>query len=230
MSANGSMAKAKVMLGVALVLMGTAAQARPVVVELFTSQACSSCPPADALLTQLAKSPGILALSFNVTYWNSPAWTDAYGLTAATDRQAWYARIENSQEVYTPEAVVDGTQSMNGADAGGLHDAIRSAQASPAGNVPVSIAGGAMITIKIGAGAGTADITLVGYDSRHSTQIGGGENGGATLTESNVVRSITDLGPWPGNETSITVSRPAGQHVAVLLQAPDGAMLGAGSE
>ena len=129
----------------ALVLTGTTAQARPVVVELFTSQACSSCPPADALLTQLAKAPGILALSFN-------AWTDPYGLTAATDRQAWYAKIENSQDVYTPEAVVDGTQSMEGGDAGSLHDAITAAQASPAGNVPVMITGGAMVTITIGAG------------------------------------------------------------------------------
>jgi hypothetical protein len=217
-------------LAVLLVLAGTAAQARPVVVELFTSLACSSCPPADALLTRLAKAPGILALSFNVNYFNSPEFADPYGLTAAVDRQAWYAKIENSQDVYTPEAVVDGTQSMDGGDPGALHDAIAAAQASPAGNVPVSVTGGAMVTISIGAGSGAGEIQLIGYDSQHTTQIGGGENAGAAITESNIVRSITDLGPWPGNNTSITISRPAGQHLAVLLQAPDGAVLGAGSE
>ncbi len=79
-------------------LLALPAQARPVVVEMFTSLACSSCTPADNLLASLAKNPGILPLSFNVTYWNSPAFTDPYALKGATDRQTWYAGLRHGSE------------------------------------------------------------------------------------------------------------------------------------
>ena len=97
-------------------LLAAPAQARPVVVEMFTSQACSDCPPADALLGKLAAQPGILALSFDVTYWNSAAWNDPYALPGAATRQDWYAGLRHSTEVYTPEAVVDGTNQFVGSD------------------------------------------------------------------------------------------------------------------
>jgi hypothetical protein len=214
----------------ALLLLSSApvAQARPVVVELFTSQACSSCPPADALLARLAKSMDILPLSFSVTYWNSPAWTDSDSLQGATDRQNWYASLAGSQDVYTPEAVVDGTAQMVGSDAEKVTAAIAVAKASLAGDVPVSVKGGATISISIGAGSGNANVLLFGYDSQHSTRTGGGENDGATITEVNVVRSITSLGPWTGQQMSMSMSRPAGDHIAVLLQASNGAILGVG--
>jgi hypothetical protein len=206
------------------------AQARPTVVELFTSEACSSCPPAEALLGQLAKQPGILALSFHVTYWNGPAWTDKYALTAATDRQSTYAELQHNDNVYTPEAVIDGSASMVGSNQGQISAAISAAQASQPQDVPVAITGGNMITVKVGDGSNTAQIWLFGYDSHHTTQIGGGENDGATLQETNVVRSITSLGGWTGTGVTYTIPRPEGDHMAVLVQTANGTILGAGAE
>ncbi len=209
------------------------AQARPVVVELFTSQACSSCPPADVLLGQLkAGDAGILPLSFNVTYWNGPAWMDKDSLTAATDRQTWYAGLQHSDTVYTPEAVVDGGAAMVGSNRPQLLAAIAAAKAASGLGVPVSIDGGQMITVHVGNGTATQaeTIWLFGYDGMHTTRIGGGENGGATLTEVNVVRSITSLGAWSGINATYNISRPAGEHMAVVVQGADGKVDGAGTD
>ncbi len=208
--------------------MPLAARARPVVVELFTSQACAACLPADALLASYAKNPGVLPLSLNVPYWNSPAWKDPDSLAAATARQAWYAAIANSQNVYTPQTIVDGTVALAGADAARLETAIAAARAAPAGNVPVSVKGGAMVRITIGMGSGNANILLLGFDAKRVTHISGGVNRGTVLTEVNVVRSITSLGPWSGQEMAMSMSRPAGRHMAVLLQAGNGAIIGVG--
>ncbi len=232
-------------LGVAgAVLFAAHAQARPVVVELFTSQACSSCPPADALLRTLhATDADILPLSFNVTYWNGPAWTDPYSLAAATDRQNWYVGLQHGDTVYTPEAVVDGGAQLVGSDRDGVTSAIAQAKAAqaraaqaraaPAGDVPVTVTatGGPDVAVAVGGGAAAAaKVWLFGYDSIHTTRVGGGENGGAALTEINVVRSITPLGGWSGAAQNFTAARPAGQHMAVLLQRDDGAIEGAGTD
>jgi hypothetical protein len=206
------------------------AQARPVVVELFTSEACSSCPPAEALLAQLKGDPNILPLAFHVTYWNGPAWTDGFSLEAATDRQSFYAGVQHSQDVYTPEAVVDGTSGMVGSNRAAVLAAIQAAEASAAPAVPVHVSGGAMLTVSVGAGSGTGTIWLFGFDGMHTTRIGGGENGGATIKEVNVVRSITNLGGWTGTAMSYTMPKPAGEHMAVLLQQADGTVLGAAAD
>jgi len=207
------------------------AQARPVLLEMFTSLGCSSCPPADRLLALQAKNPGVLALSFNITYWNNAAFTDPYGLQAATARQAWYASLQNTTEVYTPEAVVDGVTALVGSDAAKLNAAIAGAAANPAGDVPVTITAGPMVTIAVAASpvvAGPAEITLIGYDPRHQTQVGGGENAGASLSETNVVRSVQDLGPWTGQAMRLTTVHPAGAALAVILQTKSGAVVGLG--
>jgi hypothetical protein len=214
----------------ALILGAVPARARPVVVEMFTSQACSDCPPADALLGKLAAQPGILALSFDVAYWNSAAWNDAYALPGAATRQNWYAALHHSQEVYTPEAVVDGTSQLVGSDRAKMTAAIAAARAAPAGDTAMTIGGGQTVKIGIGPGAAGARIWLFGYDPAHTTHIGGGENGGITLTQVNIVRSMTDLGTWNGRQTALTVARPAGRHLAVLLQNADGAVVGAAAE
>src|ERR1700757_606170 len=94
-----------------------AAAPRPVVVELFTSQGCSDCPPADALLRHVkAMHPGVLPLDLHVTYWDNAAWTDPFSLQAATDLQSHYASLRGTMEVYTPEAVVDGRLQFVGSD------------------------------------------------------------------------------------------------------------------
>lgn len=200
---------------------------RLVLVEMFTSQSCSSCPPANALLLQLAaKDKGILPLSLNVTYWNNLGWQDTDSSKAATDRQFWYAGLAGSTDVYTPEAVVDGTRQVVGSNRAKLTAAISDARSNPAGNVPVSITGGTMLNLDVGAGGGSGQIFMFGYDSRHDTKVRAGENGGITVTEINVVRSITPLGGWLGVEEKLILPHPQGEHVALVLQAKDGAVLG----
>jgi hypothetical protein len=214
-----------------------AAQARPVVVELFTSEACSSCPPAEAFLGQLAQNPNILALAFHVTYWNGPAWTDKYALTTATDRQTNYATLLHQNDVFTPQAIIDGQTSATGSDQASVNAAITAAQAAQPPAIPVTITAGKMLTIQVGDGGGAANnssatnaqIWLFGYDSHHTTQIGGGENDGATISESNVVRSITPLGGYTGIPVTYTIPTPAGEHMAVVVQTDSGTILGASS-
>jgi hypothetical protein len=212
-------------------VLAPAAQARPVLLEMFTSLGCSSCPPADALLTKSAANANILALSYNITYWNNAAFTDPYALPAATTRQMWYASLGNSTDVYTPEAVVDGTASMVGSDAGKVGDALAGAAGNPAGDVAITIKPGPMVGITLAADTAVtspAEITLIGYDASHKTQVGGGENAGAAITETNVVRSVQDLGPWSGQEMSLSTAHPAGAALAVILQTRTGAIVGLG--
>jgi hypothetical protein len=220
----------KMIIGSLALIAAPAAQARPVVVEMFTSLACSSCPSADSLLAILAKNPNILPLSLNITYWNNAAFSDPDALQAATDRQAWYAGLTNTQDVYTPEAVVDGTTQLVGSDSAKLTAAIATAQAAPAGDILITLTNAPMLTLKIGPGTGNATIWLFGYDSKHTNHIGGGENGGTTISEINVVKSITNLGTWTGLQIALTMSHPAGQHLAAILQTPTGAVLGAKAE
>lgn len=206
------------------------ARTRPVLVEMFVSQSCSSCRPADALLLRLAATDKhILPLSLDVTYWNHLGWHDSDATDATTTRQFWYAGLSGNSNVYTPEAVVDGKAQLVGSDEKALTAAIKAARAAPAGNVPVRITGGAMITIDVAAGHGAGQVTLFGYDARHDTHVGGGENRGTVVSEVNVVRSISPLGGWNGLHQTYTLTHPAGAHVAVLVQAPDGAVLGLGN-
>ena len=213
---------------------GTALAApRPIVVELFTSQACSDCPPADALLKRVqAQNPDVLALDLHVTYWDSAAWTDPYSLQSATDLQSDYATLAQNPEVYTPEAVVDGQKQFVGSDSATMAAAIDQARARIAASqpVPVSITPQADgLALRIGPGKDTGSVTLFGFDTEHTTKVLGGENGGATLSEVNVVRSITQLGAWNGQPVFLKLRPPAGQKFAVLLQKPDGTILGAAS-
>lgn len=214
----------------ALLLLPTAAWARPVVLELFTSEACSACPPADALLGRLQETErNLLPLDLHVTYFNGPGWADPYSLPAATERQEWYERLGRSNALYTPEAVVDGKTALVGSDRPDILSAISRARPDAAHD-PVRlslITTGDRVRVAVGHGSGMARIWLFGYDDRHVTHIGGGENSGATLTEVDVVRSVTLLGTWNGQEARFAAVRPRGQHLAVVLQRDDGTILGA---
>ncbi len=221
--------------GLALTLIPSAAvpsaalaASRPVVVELFTSQGCSSCPPADALLTQLARRGDVLPLAFHVTYWNLLGWRDPYSFEGATKRQANYAAHLGGGS-YTPEMVVDGRRGMVGSERGEVEAAIGSARGGAAGSVPVHLdhASGGTLAINIGAGRGEGQVILVGFDQRHQTPIGRGENGGRTLTESNIVRSFRVVGRYSGAPVQITERGGAGQEAAVIVQGADGRILGA---
>jgi hypothetical protein len=215
-------------LAVALVA-GCAARAwadppkRPVIVELFTSEGCSSCPPADALLTEFAnKRHDVLPLAFHVTYWNSLGWTDPFSFEAATKRQEGYSNISAAGGPYTPQMVVDGTADVIGSYRDEVLHAIGAAASKVGDSVPVNVArDGTDATIKVGLGQGTGRVWLIGYDSRHTTPVGRGENAGQTLVESNVVRSLTTLGEWSGAVLDLHHALPAGEHLAVLLQAKE---------
>ncbi|MGH7068197.1 MAG: DUF1223 domain-containing protein [Acetobacteraceae bacterium] len=213
-----------------VLLLPATAMARPVVVELFTSEACSSCPPADALLGRLKRGQrDLLALDLHVTYWNGGGWTDPYSLRAATARQEWYADLKRSPELYTPEAVVDGETALVGSDRAGILEAIaRARRGAERDTVPLKITlDGGTVRVKVGRGSGPARLWLFGFDGTHTTHIGGGENIGATLTEVNVVRSITAVGRWQGDAQSFNLSRPEGAHLAAVLQRDDGSIVGA---
>ena len=210
----------------------TAASAaeRPVVVELFTSQGCSSCPPADAYLTDLAHgSPDILPLAFHITYWNRLGWTDPFSLAAATERQEAYAeRLGDGP--FTPQLVVDGRASVIGSRRGGAAEAIAKARSARHDDVAVSLArSGDELAVSVGSGtrAAPARILLVGFDRERVTPVRRGENGGRTLTESNIVRAVRTIGEWRGEAVTTRTSPPAGQDAAVILQAVDGHILGA---
>ena len=217
-------------LGIAAAASTTArAQTTPVVVELFTSQSCSSCPPADAFLTDLARQrPDLLPLAFHVTYWNRIGWRDPYSFDAATQRQQGYARSLGDDGIYTPEMVVDGTIAFVGSDRAQGLAAIARAARDPAPHVALALVReGQGLVVSVAAGAGQAQVLLVGFDGVHRTPIGRGENGGRTLLESDIVRSLTPLGDWHGAALSRHLPMPAGEQFAILLQAADGRILGA---
>jgi hypothetical protein len=214
--------------GLAVLAGGGARAERPVVVELFTSQGCSSCPPADRLLGVLASEPGLLTLDFHVTYWNRLGWTDPFSLAAATERQDRYAALFGDAEVYTPEMVVDGRKAVVGSDEGAVRGAIASAGRGVRAGVGVvaSRAGGA-VDVSVGAGAGRGEVVMVGFDPRHDTAVGAGENDGRRLAEVDVVRSVRVVGAWTGAALRVRVPASMGERAAVLVQAVDGRMLGA---
>jgi hypothetical protein len=205
------------------------AQDAPVVVELFTSQGCSSCPPADAFLTDLARRMrDVLPLAFHVTYWDSLGWKDPYSLAAATERQRDYARTLGQDGVYTPQMIVDGAEGFVGSDRSeGLDAIVRAARNRPP---PVGVGltrEGVSLVISIGAGSGKARVLLVGFDPAHETRIGRGENIGRTVSESNIVRSLAAVSVWSGAPLTLRPPPPLGEAAAVLLQADDGRIIGA---
>jgi len=200
---------------------------RPVVVELFTSEGCSSCPPADAYLTELAhERSDVLALAFHITYWNSLGWRDPYSLEIATQRQAVYgARFGDGS--YTPEMVIDGKHGVVGSNRGEVERAIETAKGDPTATHLEARREGDAVSIRLGSGHGAANVVLVGFDSQHRTSVGRGENSGRTLTESNIVRSFVRIGEWNGVEETLRVPVSKGDRDAILLQAADGTIVGA---
>jgi hypothetical protein len=201
---------------------------RPVVVELFTSQGCSSCPPANAFLNELAHDrTDVLPLAFHVTYWDRLGWKDPFSLEAATERQDAYGHRFGDGS-YTPEIVVDGASSHVGSDRREVGSAIDQAkrQSAAAASLSVTRDGGKLL-IDIGAGTGNGRLLLIGFDHSHQTSIRRGENSGRTLEEANVVRSIRAIGDWQGTALRLTEKFPEGEDAAVVIEASDGRILGA---
>jgi len=201
---------------------------RPIVVELFTSQGCSSCPPADHLLVELADRPDILALAFHVTYWNNLGWRDPFSLDDATTRQRDYQRRLGSDTIYTPQMIIDGSTDVVGSDRAGVTRALQAARAEAGSAVALDVTRTATgLNIVASNGAGEGRLLLLGYDPRHVTAVARGENAGAHLTEANIVRSVQVLSEWQGARLSLNAPLPTGARIAVLLQGRNGRMLGA---
>ena len=196
------------------------------VLELFTSQSCSSCPPAEALLAELASQPGVLALGLHVDYWDRLGWKDPYSSAGYTARQRRYAALLDDDSIYTPELVVNGRTGVVGSDRRAVASAITASQAGP--QVPLHLTrDGAGLVADAGTGAGSAVLMLVGFDPHRVTRVGGGENGGRTLEETNIVRSLSPAGDWTGSAMHIALQKPPGERFAVFLQRLDGQIIGA---
>jgi hypothetical protein len=204
-------------------------RAHPEVVELFQSQGCSSCPPANANVMAIAARPEVLALAFQVTYWDQLGWKDTFAHPAFTGRQWDYARAWKRPNVATPQVVVNGRRDLIGSDRADLERALKSADRG-AGGPAVTVAG-ARATVESAPGAPTADVWLVRYDPRVvQVPIQRGENGGKTLPHRNVVRELVRLGGWSGQAASfdLPAAKDAALRTAVLVQAgPGGPILAA---
>ncbi len=199
----------------------TNAQPRPVVVELFTSQGCSSCPPADAYVGKLSTRADVLALSFHVDYWDDLGWRDRFALAESVKRQNIYARNLGRSSAYTPQLVVDGRDDSVGSDG----KAVARALSENREGVPVGVSvRDAEVLVEIGAQPGVppSDVMLVAYLRHAVSAIGRGENAGRTLEEFNIVRNIRTLGVWKGQVETFHVSvsslPPDATDVAVLVQ------------
>lgn len=177
-------------LALPLTAVAARAEARPAVLELFTSQGCSSCPPADALLGDLSKRPGIIALAWHVDYWNNLGWKDPYAKADWTERQKGYARALKG-EVYTPAMVVNGAALMVGSDSDAVAQAIARTPPPPVGVTLRRTAAGLEAEVTYTAIPVTA--MLIAYDPRQTTQVGAGENWGRKLDEYRIVRDAVRL-------------------------------------
>ncbi|MCB9947164.1 MAG: DUF1223 domain-containing protein [Rhodospirillaceae bacterium] len=210
--------------------LGAPAAAQPTVVELFTSQSCSSCPPAEAYLGELADRPDLVALEWHVDYWDdlvygfAGRWRDVFSDPAFTERQRIYNRqIRGLAQVYTPQMVIGGRAEAVGTRTGRVEAAIADAAGrdGAAASVTVTRGEGRLLQIAVdGAAVGPASVWLVRLITREATDVGGGENHGRRLENHNVVIGIDRLGDWAGGPARLTAPMPSGRadRCAVLVQ------------
>jgi hypothetical protein len=184
------------------------------VIELFTSQGCSSCPAADKLLGELAKDPSLVTMSLAVDYWDYLGWKDTLAVHGHSVRQEAYADARGDRERYTPQVVINGVVQVLGSDKAAIEKAIEQTRnmASPL-KLPVTIAvADGTITVNVPAATGdnqyaqqNAEVWLCPITAKAPVAVGRGENGGKTLTYNNVVRRWVKLGDWSGKAVSFTM-------------------------
>ncbi|ODT79991.1 MAG: hypothetical protein ABS76_17485 [Pelagibacterium sp. SCN 64-44] len=195
------------------------------VVELFTSQGCASCPPADALLTGLAAREDVVALAYHVDYWDYIGWTDTFGNKGFSDRQRGYAKSWGSTRIFTPQMVVNGTEGV----VGSRRDAVQDAVASAMLPLPVRLQRhGDMLKVRVPPDATLSDATiwLVRFVNRADIAIEGGENAGKSMVYTQVVTDRQILGMWEagtGAEIKLPLAglqgvEPGNSGLAVLVQ------------
>ncbi|MGJ8622206.1 MAG: DUF1223 domain-containing protein [Yoonia sp.] len=209
---------------------GATAQDGPVVVELFTSQGCSSCPPADAMLHDLAKRDDVIALSLHVDYWDYIGWKDIFGRPENTARQHAYARAAKATMVYTPQMVIGGVQHVVGSRPMQVVDAIRQQAARP-NVVEVRLArAGDRLQIRATAREnGDYVVQLVRFTPQETVDIRRGENAGHSYSYVNIVKAWQTVGTWTGGDPYVVEVEASGPNgIAVIVQqANSGPIVGA---
>ena len=216
---------------------GFAAAKRPTIVELFTSQGCSSCPPADAFLETLKGEPGVVALSYHVDYWDYLGWRDTLGSAEYSQRQYDYAESRGDRNVYTPQMVINGGNHYVGSQRSKVSGAIESARVEgPERWVDIAMSNNKTdVMIDIAAGASTKEATLwlMAFAPVISTEIKKGENAGSTIDYHNVVRKMVPAGMWHGEAAKIVLPKSSvipedcKGWVALLQQGKVGPVIGA---
>jgi hypothetical protein len=195
--------------GAALTTQASAGEPRAVI-ELFTSQGCSSCPPADRLMGELAKDPSLVTMSLPVDYWDYLGWKDTLATHGHSNRERAYATARGDGQVYTPQVVVNGVVHVLGSDKVAIEQAIAQTRSNAAPlTVPVTmtVADGT-VTVTVPAVAGThnsGEVWLCPITGKAEVAVGRGENHGRTLTYTNVVRRWVKLGDWKGEAQTFTL-------------------------
>src|SRR5271169_150956 len=212
---------------------------QPVVVELFTSEGCSSCPPADALLTRLTLQPRsgnaeLILLEEHVEYWNSPGWTDRFSSPIYTQRQDDYVKQLHLATAYTPQMVVDGHLQAVGSDAAAVQQMITEASQRPKlALVSLHFVSPEELQISVeDSGSGIRRVLLAVTENNLTSNVHGGENGGRVLRHSAVVRELHSLGTIANGQFATTVNLPAKSdwkrrdlHAIVLVQNPNSGLI-----
>jgi hypothetical protein len=212
-------------------LVAAPARAQTAVLELFTSQGCSSCPPADRLLGEFAQQPGVLVLTWPVTFWDRLGWKDTLAKPAYTQRQIAYVNALKSDGPFTPQLIINGAASEVGSRRAAIQALIAQRPALPV-RVQVTQVEDRGFTLDLAGPAGLqADVKLVRFTPAVTVPIGRGENSGRTVTYTNVVRGVLPLAPYRGGTTRAHLPIAIGkdERLAVLVQAPgQGRILGVG--
>jgi hypothetical protein len=204
--------------------------AQPVVIELFTSQGCSSCPPADDLLGELARKPNIVALAYHVDYWDELGWKDPFAIAESAQRQRGYVKRLSKSGAFTPHAVVSGDTSLVGSNRADMQEAIAADRDALA--IELTKVGGNVSINFLERWHEPMDVNVISYLAEATTKVGRGENARRSLKEVNIVRSFKRLGKWDGRPQTMNVALATfprdATSVAVLLQRPgQGAIAGA---
>ena len=200
-----------------------AAQAEPVVVvELYTSQGCSSCPPADEYLATLVNDPSIIPLAMHVDYWDYIGWADTFSMAKFTDRQQAYARAAGSRTIYTPQMIVGGVDRVEGNNPQAINALIRAHQNTATDVALDVVRTGDKLAISakvIGATSGPLDVVVVRYHAQESVAIERGENAGRTVNYHNIVTAWDTIGEWSGAAPlQMKATIKGDQDVVVILQ------------
>ena len=227
---------ASALFGLSLLLPGAvlAQGASGTVVELYTSQGCSSCPPADAYLTELSQEPGVIALALHVDYWDYIGWEDEFANAKFTDRQRAYAKASGSTTIYTPQMIIAGKDQAVGSDLAAVAGMIRRHQAAEDMVVLQLMRKGSTVLVRASARVALPVplvVQLVRYRPRALVAIKSGENAGRTIEYSNIVTSWSRVGMWNGaSDLNMDLPAPGSDAVVVILQDTGPGMIYAASQ